>query len=101
MILHDWKDADAIAILKNLRSVIGNTPKVVVSLIEIVLPDQFHRSPLPFPYMADQHMAVLNGAKERDATQWTELFVAAGFKPPTFTPTRSSYQFVTSSVDLF
>ena len=98
--MHDWKDDDAIAILKNLRAVIGNKPKVLVSLIEIVLPDQFHRSLLPFPYIADQHMAVCFGAKERDAAEWTKLFVAAGFKAPTFTPTRSSYQFVTSSVDL-
>lgn len=98
--MHDWKDDDAIAILKNLRAVIGNTPKVLVSLIEIVLPDQSHKSPLPYPYIADQHMAVCLGAKERDAAEWTKLFVAAGFKPPTFTPTRSSYHFVTSSVDL-
>jgi hypothetical protein len=74
-ILHDWEDADANRILRNVHKAIGNNGKLLV--IEQVV------SPRNEPGMAkimDLEMMVLPGGRERTETEWKELLQASGFR---------------------
>lgn len=83
-IIHDWKDEQALAILRNVRSAIADGGKVV--LVECVLDD----SPAPHPAkLLDIEMMALVGGKERTADEFAALLAAAGFRMERVIPTKS------------
>ena len=78
-VLHDWDDDRAITILRNCRRAMR--PDSTLLVVERLLPERIecseaHREIV----MMDMHMLVMPGGRERTATEYAELFVAAGLK---------------------
>ena len=84
-ILHDWNDAQALAILKAIRRAASSDSRLIV--IEAVMatgnqPD--------FAKLMDLEMLVLyDGGRERTAADFSRLLAAAGFKLSQVIPTDS------------
>jgi hypothetical protein len=75
MILHDWDDERAIAILKNVRKAIRPDGRLLV--IEAVIDPQ---SGAGAPgKLLDLNMLVMTGGRERTADEFAALFRAGGF----------------------
>lgn len=74
-VVHDWSDAEAISILRNCRSAIAPTGRLL--LIETVVkpPNQ----PDPAKCM-DVNMLVLLTGRERTEDEFRELYASAGFR---------------------
>jgi hypothetical protein len=84
-IIHNWDDANAVAILKNCRRAMpGGAGKLL--LVEEVLPGD------DTPAMAkliDLEMLLMPGGRERTEAEYRALFEAAGFRLTSVTPTQS------------
>ena len=73
-ILHDWADAEALAILKNLRAAAPSGARLVV--YELALPE----GPEPHPAKTlDIVMLAVPGGRERTAAEYAALFAASGW----------------------
>jgi CheY-like chemotaxis protein len=79
-VLHDWDDAEAVAILRTVRSAIPDHARLLV--VEHIL-DAPGRSfeELRDLHLVDLHMLVMFGARERTQAEYDELLTAAGFTP--------------------
>ena len=73
-IIHDWDDAKATAILKNIRSVLPKDGRVI--LLESVIGAGNEPE---LGKIIDIEMLVMPGGKERTADEYRKLFAAAGF----------------------
>lgn len=74
-IIHDWEDADAIHILKNVHKAMRPDGKLLV-IEQVVSP---RNQPGPAKIM-DLEMMVLPGGRERTEPEWKELLAAACFR---------------------
>ncbi|MFC4121796.1 methyltransferase [Nonomuraea zeae] len=76
-ILHDWDDDDCVAILRNIRTALGDKSEGRVFIVEAVVPDgnDWH-----FSKAMDIAMGVSLGSKERNLRDWRELLAASGFE---------------------
>jgi hypothetical protein len=75
-IIHDWDDARATAILKNIRVALGDRPNGRVILLDSVIePD----NQPDLGKLIDLEMMVMPGGKERTQEEFRALFAAAGF----------------------
>ncbi|HMA34537.1 MAG TPA: methyltransferase [Chloroflexia bacterium] len=83
-ILHNWVDADAVKILKNIRQAMAPGGKVVV--VELLVPERV-TGPSPAVEM-DLMMWVLLNGYERTEAQFHSIFDAAGFRLSRIIPTR-------------
>jgi hypothetical protein len=83
-IIHDWDDAKATVILKNIGAVLPKTGRVI--LIEAVIPDGNDPS---FGKILDLEMLVMPGGKERTEAEFRALFAGAGFTLTRIAPTHS------------
>lgn len=82
-IIHDWADAEAIAILKNLRRAAPNGARLV--LFELALPE----GPEPHPAKAlDIVMLTVPGGRERTVKEYDGLFAASGWTSAGLIPTQ-------------
>jgi hypothetical protein len=74
MVLHDWPDDQAQAILANAAAAGGSGARLLV--LDFVVPpgDAPHMSKI-----SDLNMLAMMGGKERTETEWRELLTAAGF----------------------
>jgi len=84
--IHDWADAESVAILKNVRAAMSPDSRVI--LIERNLSDA------PESILAkwvDLHMLVVAGGQERTAAEYAELYRRAGLDLERVVPTRSPY----------
>jgi 6-hydroxytryprostatin B O-methyltransferase len=85
MILHDWRDPDAIKILRNLLDASARQAKAVsIIVMDIVMPESGGRSDSSIPRtqqmdlrVRDLTMLQAHGARERDLQDWKQLFTAA------------------------
>jgi hypothetical protein len=82
LILHDWTDEQASAILRNIRAAIR--PGGRVAIIENLLPDEIEPHP---GYLMDLNMMVMTGGRERKAAEFAALLEQTGFKLEGVTPT--------------
>jgi hypothetical protein len=73
-ILHDWPDAECVAILSAIRR--AATPGATVLVVENALPDDGHD---PRGRTRDVIMLAVTGGRERTAAQLGELLDRAGF----------------------
>lgn len=80
-ILHDWDDADAVAILRRCREAMAPGARLLV--LEQVLADDGGPDPA---HLLDLHMLVLLGGRERTEAQWRELLSDAGLAVVAITP---------------
>ena len=77
MILHDWDDAPARAILRVCRAAMGDHARLL--LVERILPPA---PPYPLePFLLDLTMMLELGSKERTEPEWRDLLASAGFRP--------------------
>jgi hypothetical protein len=75
IVLHDWPDEQAVAILRSCRRSIRDD--AVLLLVEVAL------SPRDAPHLGnlvDLHMLVETGGRERTAQEWEELLERGGFR---------------------
>ena len=89
LILHDWQDDDAIAILKTIRKAIPSHGRVAI--IETVLPDDASGH---LGWGLDIAMMVTTGGKERSLSEHSRLLSTAGFEVIRCAPTPSMYSVV-------
>lgn len=75
LIIHDWDDARAVAILRNCRRAMAEGGRVLVADARVA-PD--YREALPV-LQADLEMMVETGGRERNDDEYRALFEAAGF----------------------
>ncbi len=80
-VIHDWKDGEAIAILRNCRDAMQPEGRVLV--VETVIPSG--NGPC-FGKWLDLMMLVVGG-RERTREQYSELFTAAGLRLTRIVPT--------------
>jgi hypothetical protein len=81
-IVHDWADDQALTILRNVRSAIAPTGRLLV--LELVLP----AGAPPHPGMLlDLEMLVQAGGRERTGSEYAELLSKAGFRQTRIVPT--------------
>jgi hypothetical protein len=77
--LHDWADQDAVAVLANCRSAIGDQPARLL-VADMIMPEH----PVPGAaedeavFTLDLHMLVMLGARERSASEFSALLRTAG-----------------------
>ena len=74
-VIHDWADAEAVAILGAIRR--AASPGATVLVIESVIADE---QPDPRARTLDVVMLYVTGGRERTARQFRELFERAGFR---------------------
>lgn len=77
-VIHDWGDADALAILRAVRAAM-TTPSSRLLLIERLLPDE-RDGAAPEAALFDINMLVTVGGKERSAREYEALLRAAGLR---------------------
>jgi hypothetical protein len=80
-VIHDWSDADSIAILRNLRA---HAPAGARLLLAEAIIDEGARD--SFPIDLDIEMLVFASGRERTESQWRSLLDEAGFKLVRATP---------------
>ncbi|MBA3287537.1 MAG: hydroxyneurosporene methyltransferase [Acidimicrobiia bacterium] len=88
-VIHDWGDADALAILRAIRQ--AASPGAVVLIIEGIVPDS---DPDARVQTLDVIMLTITGGRERSAAQLRALFHEAGFRLTTVIPTAGPMQIV-------
>ena len=78
-VLHGRRDAEAITILKNCRTVIPQNGSLLI--IEFILPPLVSQADpeLEAHLMSDLNMLAVTGGKERSEREWRTLLEAAGF----------------------
>jgi hypothetical protein len=81
-IIHDWEDAESIAILQGCRRAIAPHGRLLVIERELGPPNE-----RPDVKFSDLNMLVLPGGRERTGEEFEELFAAAGFRLANVIPT--------------
>jgi len=76
-IVHDWDDAAALMILRNIRKAIGEDPRGRVLLFEAVIGEG---NAAEFGKLLDVEMLVMTTGRERTEAQFRALLDAAGFE---------------------
>ena len=74
VVIHDWEDDEAIAILKVCRRAMGETAKLLLIERLIAPPNE-----MPAAKFGDLNMMVLPGGRERTREEFSELFARSGF----------------------
>lgn len=74
-VIHDWPDAEAVAILKNVRK--AAKPGATLLLVEFVIPDHDREF---IGKWADMEMLVQVAARERTADDYRKLYEQTGFQ---------------------
>jgi len=82
-ILHDWDDARAMTILRNIGKAMGGKRGKVVLLESVIGPGP------DFGKFLDIEMLNLPGGRERSADEFRALFAGAGFEMTKVVPTKS------------
>jgi SAM-dependent methyltransferase len=78
-VIHDWDDAQAVAILSNCRRAMAPAGRVL--LVERVLPATLDHSPaLRSLLVSDLTMMVMNGGRERTEAEYRELLSRSGLR---------------------
>jgi 2-polyprenyl-3-methyl-5-hydroxy-6-metoxy-1,4-benzoquinol methylase len=81
-VIHDWNDDRSIRILKNCRTAMAKTGRLL--LVEMVVPEPGANC---FSKLLDLNMLVMTGGRERTKAEFTALLDAAGYKLTRIVPT--------------
>jgi ubiquinone/menaquinone biosynthesis C-methylase UbiE len=92
-IIHDWDDAQALQILKNIGRAMKPDGRVL--LVEAVIAE---RNKQDFGKLMDLEMLVSPGGKERTAKEYEDLFSRAGLTLTQIIPTNSPYSIIEARV---
>jgi hypothetical protein len=88
-VIHDWRDAEAVAILSNVRK--AAKPGTTLLLAEFVIPE--HNQGFVGKW-TDMEMLVQAGARERTADEYRKLYEQAGFQMTRVVPTAAPISLV-------
>ncbi|WP_066900617.1 methyltransferase [Mycolicibacterium houstonense] len=88
-IIHDWPDAEALAILRNVRA--AATPGATLLLIEGVIPDHDREF---LGKWTDMEMLIGIAARERTEDEYRKLYEQSGFQLTKVVPTASPFSLV-------
>ena len=92
-IVHDWDDADSIAILRNTRAAAGERGTVLI--IEQLVPERAQSNTQHVDVVrADIQMMVSTGGMERTATEYRELLAQAGLTLVRIVPSTSQFSLI-------
>ncbi len=83
MVIHDWGDSEAIAILRGVRAAMPPSSRLI--LIESVIPE----GPDPSFFKFTDLAMMLIGGRERSAAEFRELYASTGFELEEIVPTPS------------
>lgn len=89
LIIHDWDDAHAVAILKSCRSAMRQAGRVLI-VERMIVPD--YRQALPVLHL-DLEMLVNVGGKQRTTEEYRALFAAADLRLSAVIPLGDTAQF--------
>jgi hypothetical protein len=93
--IHDWDDARATVILRNIRRALEGKPQGKVILLEAVLQPG---SQPDLGKLIDLEMLMMPGGRERNEAEFAALFAGAGFALARVVPTRSPLAVVEARV---
>jgi hypothetical protein len=86
-VLHNWQDAECIAILKRCREAMEAVSGALLLVLENVMPDEVSAAaaePAAAEFanlvMLDLHMMAMHGGRERTVREFEALFSAAGLR---------------------
>jgi hypothetical protein len=88
-ILHDWNDEQCILLLRNCADSLPRGGRVLV--VETIMSEDGHPCRA---HLTDVNMLVLLPGRERTATEYGQLFTAAGLKLERVHPTQSPFSIV-------
>ena len=88
-VIHDWDDAEAIAILRTCRAAMADGGRVL--LVERLVRPANEPDPVKF---ADLMMLVMLGGRERTADDFRRLYAEAGVRLVHIIPTGSAYSII-------
>jgi hypothetical protein len=89
LVIHDWDDSHAVAILKNCRAAIPAHGRLL--LIENVIAPGNNPDPAK---LLDLQMLLVFGGQERTEAEYRELFHEAGFKLTGIIPTKAQISMI-------
>jgi hypothetical protein len=75
VVIHDWEDDEAIAILKVCRRAMGETAKLLLIERLVAPPNE-----MPATKFSDLNMLVSPGGRERTREEFSDLFAKSGFE---------------------
>jgi hypothetical protein len=81
-VIHDWSDADAVAILRTCRRAMGASARLL--LVEAELPER--AADHPAAIRMDLHMLALLGGRERTRAEYAALLAEADLRLTTVVP---------------
>jgi SAM-dependent methyltransferase len=88
-IIHDWPEAQAVEILRNVRKSIAPGGRLLIMEFVLGEGNEAHSGKL-----VDLWLMLLVGGKERTEAQYRELLASAGFRLTSVTPTASALSIV-------
>jgi hypothetical protein len=92
-VLHDWEDVPASTVLRNCAHEMGHGARLV--LLERILPEQDGAlADAPVQYLADLHMLVRTGGRERTREEYDALLARAGLRMEEILPTNTPWSLV-------
>ena len=94
-IIHDWDDDRAVAILRNIRTALGDNREGRVILLEAVIPPGNRPD---FGKLIDLEMLLMPGGRERTADEFASVFDRAGFSLARIVPTQSPLSVIEARV---
>ncbi|MBR1130300.1 methyltransferase [Bradyrhizobium iriomotense] len=74
VVIHDWEDEEAVAILKACRRAMGQTAKLLLIERLVAPPNE-----MPATKFSDLNMLVSPGGRERTREEFSDLFARSGF----------------------
>ncbi|WP_270937027.1 methyltransferase [Falsiroseomonas oryzae] len=79
-VIHDWEDAEALAILRTVRAAMGDGARLLV--IERILPERIDPSDILTPgrFIHDINMMLNPGGRERTEAEFRDLLARAGLR---------------------
>ena len=96
MIIHDWDDAEALAILQNCRKAAGSEGRVLV--MERIAPELAGEDPADLVTLrGDMLMLTAAGGVERTLSEYQALYARSGLRLETVTRTASGFSVMETS----
>jgi O-methyltransferase domain/Dimerisation domain len=93
-VIHDWGDADAVAILRTVRRAVTADGAVLLVELDLGAPNE-----APSAKFTDLNMLVMPGGRERTIEEYGRLFEAAGLRLAGVTPTAAGVQVVEARLE--
>src|SRR5262249_1149877 len=85
-VLHNWDDERCVKVLRTCRAAMG--PTATLLIVEKVMPDVVDASAATQRVtMADLHMLVITGGRERTRSEYAQLLAAGSFRLTDVIPT--------------